>query len=71
MDAATTCPACGESDLFWTHTFRVPEGLTQGRLHTNDLTVVVCLGCSSCGTTIETMELDEFLGGVQPERRLS
>lgn len=66
----TVCPACGGGDLFWGHTLKVPAGIAQGRLHTGDLTVVVFLGCP-CGATIETMDLDEFLGGVQPQRRMT
>lgn len=64
------CPSCGKKDsLQWDYFIVGPTGIAQGRYHTNELSVQVLLGCRHCSETLEVMDLDEFLRGVEPRPR--
>jgi hypothetical protein len=58
MKFKNKCPECGGDNLTWDQTSRSTSGVVEGRLRTNEVTVVFFLGCNDCSATVQTVSSD-------------
>lgn len=58
MKFKNKCPKCGGENLTWDQTSRNKSGVVEGRLRTNEVTVVFFLGCNECSATVQVVSCD-------------
>ena len=63
--AATQCPECESTELFWTLDTQVTAtGVADGRLRSSEVRPVLVQGCDECSETIEILT-DEDMARVR------
>lgn len=67
MKFKNKCPECGGENLTWDQTSRNESGVVEGRLRTNDVSVVFFLGCNECSATAQVVSCDGIVAHLNSQ----
>lgn len=59
LQRITSCRVCGSESLTWDSVLTTSNGVQQGRLTTQDVSVLFYLGCDECSETLAHMSAED------------